>query len=173
MCAGGLNNVGVVIQAYLYRSQADIQFLVQERGRVRLCKGAYQEPADIAFPRKKDVDANYDRLSEMLLRGANEAGAPGLSPDGRIPPLPALATHDEKRIEHAKATMEKTGLPKQALEFQMLYGIRRDLQEKLAAEGYPMRVYVPYGTQWYPYTMRRLAERPANAWFFLSNYFRR
>ncbi len=173
MCARGLNNVGVVIQSYLYRSQADIQVLVQERGRVRLCKGAYQEPAEIAFPKKKDVDANYDRLAEMLVEGAKAAGAPGLSPDGRIPPLPALATHDEKRIERGKAYAEETGLPKEALEFQMLYGIRRDLQEKLAAEGYPMRVYVPYGTQWYPYYVRRLAERPANVWFFISNFFRR
>ncbi len=173
MRACGLNNAGVVIQSYLYRSQADVQALVEERGRVRLCKGAYQEPPNIAFPKKKDVDANYDRLVDMLIDGAKAAGAPALSPDGRFPPLPALATHDQKRIEHGKAYAEKIGLPKEAIEFQMLYGIRRDLQEELAAQGYPVRVYVPFGTQWYPYYMRRLAERPANIWFFVSNFFRK
>jgi proline dehydrogenase len=173
MCARGLNNVGVVIQAYLYRSQGDIRMLVKQRGRVRLCKGAYQEPPTIAFPKKKDVDSNYDRLAEMLLEGAKSSGAPAISPDGRTPPLPALATHDEKRIENSIAYANKIGLPKDTLEFQMLYGVRRDLQEQLASRGYPVRVYVPYGTQWYPYYVRRLAERPANVWFFLSNFFRR
>lgn len=173
MCRCGLDNLGVVIQAYLYRSQADIQKLVAAQARVRLCKGAYLEPPQIAFPRKRDTDANYDRLAEMLLDGAKAAGAPRVSPDGIVPPLPALATHDIKRIEHGKEYAGKIGLPREAIEFQMLYGIRRDLQETLAREGYPVRVYVPYGSQWYPYYMRRLAERPANVWFFISNYFRR
>jgi proline dehydrogenase len=173
MCRGGLSNIGVVIQAYLYRSLPDIRALVAERARVRLCKGAYQEPPEIAFPKKKDVDDQYDRLAELLIDGAKTAGSPTVSPDGRFPPLPALATHDEKRIEHGKAYAAQVGLPKEALEFQMLYGIRRDLQEALAAEGYPVRVYVPFGTQWYPYYVRRLAERPANVWFFISNFFRK
>jgi proline dehydrogenase len=169
----GLNNVGVVIQACLYRSQADIEALVGERSRVRLCKGAYLEPAELAYPKKKDTDANYDHLVEILLDGAKAAGAPQVSKDGKIPPLTALATHDLQRIEHGKEYARKIGLPREAVEFQMLYGIRRDLQESLAKEGYPVRVYVPYGLQWYPYYMRRLAERPANVWFFISNYFRR
>jgi len=140
--------------------------------RVRLCKGAYKEPADIAFPKKQDVDTSYDHLAHLLMDGALQYGCPQVSDDGRIPPIPALATHDEKRILNAKAYAQQIGLPKKALEFQMLNGIRRDLQESLAAEGYPVRVYVPYGTQWYPYFVRRLAERPANVWFFISNFFR-
>ena len=173
MCKRGLDNVGVVIQAYLYRSQADIQKITGRGGRIRLCKGAYQEPPQIAYPKKRDTDANFDRLAEIMIDGALACGAPTLSPDGKIPPLPALATHDEKRIAHGKRYAQQVGLPKEAIEFQLLYGIRRDLQDALAAEGYTVRVYVPYGTQWYPYYMRRLAERPANVWFFISNYFRR
>jgi proline dehydrogenase len=173
MCRRGLDNVGVVIQSYLYRSQEDIQALAGERARVRLCKGAYQEPPEIAFPKKKDVDDRYDRLAERLMDGSKAAGAPAGSADGKFPPIPALATHDVKRIEHGKDYARKIGLPKEAVEFQMLYGIRRELQETLAAQGYPVRVYVPYGTQWYPYYVRRLAERPANVWFFISNFFKR
>ncbi len=169
----GFDAVGIVIQSYLYRSEADIRRLMQGGGRVRLCKGAYQEPAEVAFPKKADVDRNYDHLVDLLLDGARQAGAPVASADGRIPPIPAIASHDELRIRHARKQAATLGLPKTALEFQMLYGIRRDLQETLAAEGYPVRVYVPYGTHWYPYFMRRLAERPANVWFFLSNFFRK
>lgn len=169
----GYQNVGIVIQAYLYRSEGDIETLVRECIKVRLCKGAYKEPAAVAYPKKQDVDAAYDRLAEKLMRGAVEQSCPQVSGDGKIPPAFSLATHDVRRITFAKTLAEKLGLPKQAIEFQMLYGIRRDLQESLAAEGYPVRVYVPYGTQWYPYFMRRLAERPANVWFILSNFFRR
>ncbi len=169
----GYDNVGVVIQAYLYRSEKDICHVVEQGGRVRLCKGAYDEPDAVAFPRKADVDANYDTLAALLLDGAVKAGAPQVSADGRIPPIPAFATHDEARAQSAQAEAHRLGLPKGAVEFQMLYGIRRDLQERLARQGYPVRVYVPYGTHWYPYLMRRLAERPANIWFFLSNFFRK
>jgi proline dehydrogenase len=169
----GFRNIGTVIQAYLYRSEADVRKLMDEGIWIRLCKGAYQEPAKVAFPKKRDVDANYDLLVSIMMDSAKAHGAPALSKDCRIPPLPALATHDPKRIEYGKAYAQKIGLPKEAMEFQMLHGIRRDLQEELAKEGYPVRVYVPYGTQWYPYFMRRLAERPANLWFILSNYFRK
>jgi proline dehydrogenase len=166
-------NLGVVIQSYLYRSVEDVSRLMEEETRVRLCKGAYKEPADIAFPKKKDVDDNFDRLTEMLIEGAKAAGSPHVSQNGKIPPIPAIATHDEKRIKHARAYADEVGLPKQAIEFQMLYGIRRDFQEQLTAAGYPVRVYVPYGSEWYPYFTRRLAERPANLWFFISNLVRR
>jgi proline dehydrogenase len=164
--------VGIVIQSYLYRSEGDIRQIVQEGGRVRLCKGAYQEPEEIAFPKKKDVDENYDRLGERLMDGSLASGS-RLREDGRVPPMPALATHDQKRIENAIQYAKGIQLPKEGLEFQMLHGIRRDLQESLAAQGYPVRIYVPYGTQWYPYFTRRLAERPANLWFFISNFFRK
>jgi proline dehydrogenase len=166
------DNVGLVVQAYLYRTEADLQILLAgERGtRIRLCKGAYKEPPDKAFPRKADVDANYVRLSKLLLDNARKLSPAAES--GRVPPLPALATHDEKMIKAAEAYVVSTGLPRQYFEFQMLYGIRRDLQQRLAGEGYRMRVYVPYGTEWYPYFMRRLAERPANVWFLLSNLVR-
>jgi proline dehydrogenase len=168
----GFDNTGVVIQSYLYRSGFDVSSLLEQRARVRLTKGAYSEPTDVAYPRKADVDSNYDRLAELLLGAALNDGAPPVSDDGRTPPIPAIATHDVRRIEFAQAHARRIGLPNRALEFQMLYGIRRDLQEQLAAAGYPVRVYVPYGTHWYPYFMRRLAERPANLWFFLINYFR-
>jgi proline dehydrogenase len=167
------DNVGIVIQSYLYRSEDDITQILKMNGRVRLCKGAYQEPEEIAFPRKRDVDANYDKLTELLVDGALSAGSLTISKDGKIPPIPAIATHDENRIDHAKVYIKKTGLALSAIEFQMLYGIRRDIQEQLATDGYPVRVYVPYGTEWYPYFTRRLAERPANLWFFISNLFRR
>jgi proline dehydrogenase len=169
----GFDNTGVVLQSYLYRSGYDASCLMQKHTRVRLTKGAYRESADVAYRRKADVDANFDRLTELLLGAALAAGSPVISADGRQPPIPAIATHDERRIEHAKAYAAQLGLPRTALEFQMLYGIRRDLQEALVAEGYPVRVYVPYGTHWYPYFMRRLAERPANVWFFLSNLVKR
>ena len=169
----GFDNLGVVIQAYLFRSEQDIRIVTRSGGRVRLCKGAYKESEEVAYPRKQDVDANYDRLAELLLDAAASAGSPLASGDGRVPPMPAIATHDPRRIQFARQYAQRIGLPKPALEFQMLYGIRRDLQEQLAADGYPVRVYVPYGTHWYPYFMRRLAERPANVWFFLSNLARR
>lgn len=169
----GYKNVGTVIQSYLYRSQKDVDRLMEQGIRVRLVKGAYQEAASIAFPQKREVDASFDRLTDALIQASVAHGSETVSHDGRTPPIPAIASHDEKRILHAKQAAERIGLPKQALEFQMLYGIRRDLQEQLAAEGYPVRVYVPYGSHWYPYFMRRLAERPANVWFFISNFFRK
>jgi len=173
MLAEGLDNVGVVIQSYLYRSEQDVRRLMQRATRVRLVKGAYKEPPEIAYPRKRDVDANFDRLTRMLIEGALAHDAPEVSEDGRVPPIPAIASHDENRIAYAIEAAKALGLPKRAIEFQILYGIRRDLQRRLAAEGYPVRIYVPYGTEWYPYFMRRLAERPANLWFFVSNLFRK
>lgn len=173
MCSDGFaDTVGIVIQSYLYRSEEDIRQLMEEKASVRLCKGAYRESPEIAFPEKADVDANYDYLAAMLIDGAMQNGSRGVSECGRFPPIPAIASHDEARINFAKDYAQKVGYPKEALEFQMLNGIRRDLQEQLAAEGYPVRVYVPYGTEWYPYFVRRLAERPANLWFFISNFFR-
>jgi proline dehydrogenase len=166
------DNVGIVIQSYLYRSETDIQQLMEDSAAVRLCKGAYKEPIEIAYPKKKNVDASFDQITSLLVDGAKRAGTPTLSSCGRFPPIPAIASHDEKRIDFAKAYAQKIGFPKAGLEFQMLNGIRRDLQESLSAEGYPVRVYVPYGTEWYPYFVRRLAERPANLWFFISNFFK-
>ncbi|MBI5295039.1 MAG: proline dehydrogenase family protein [Chloroflexi bacterium] len=173
MRAKGYLNTGTVLQSYLYRTEADTRRLVADGITIRMVKGAYQEPEDKAFPKKADVDANFDLLSKIMLDGELAAGTPRLSVDGRFPPIPAFGTHDEKRIAFAKQYAEKIGLPKDALEIQMLYGIRRDLQESLAQEGYPVRIYVPYGTHWYPYFMRRLAERPANLWFLISNFFRK
>lgn len=171
--AQGFDNTGVVLQSYLYRSEADLAHVLEQGGRVRLVKGAYDEPQTVAYPQKAQTDASYDRLATQLLEGAMKAGAPQISADGRIPPIPAIATQDLKRIQHVQAEIKRLGVPRGAMEFQMLYGIRRDLQNALVEQGYPLRVYVPYGTQWYPYYMRRLAERPANFWFFLSNFFRR
>ena len=167
----GYDNVGVVIQAYLYRSEDDIRKLLEDCYKVRLCKGAYKEPTNIAYPKMQDVNASYDRCAVLLINGALSNDCPKISSDGKIPPIPSLATHDPKRIDFAKIYADKVGLPKDALEFQMLNGIRRDLQEQLVKEGYWVRVYVPYGTEWYPYFMRRLAERPANLWFFIYNFF--
>jgi proline dehydrogenase len=150
--------VGVVIQAYLLRSKSDIEKLNAAGIRVRLCKGAYLEPATVAFAHKKDVDSNYLELMQLLL----DAGV-----------YPALATHDEKMIEAIKAYAASRGIGSDRFEFQMLYGIRRDLQQKLIAQGYRLRLYVPFGAAWYPYYMRRLAERPANVFFILRNLFRR
>ena len=174
MYQGGFrDHVGIVIQAYLFRSESDVRQLMEEAATVRLCKGAYKEPVEIAFPKKSDVDANFDLLTEIMIDGAQKTSTPALSTCGRFPPIPAIASHDEKRIVYAKAYAQKVGFPKASLEFQMPNGIRRDLQESLAAEGYPVRVYVPYGTEWYPYFVRRLAERPANLWFFISNFFKK
>ena len=147
-------NCGVVIQAALRRSTADIDRLVGLGARVRLCKGAYLEKPDIAFPDKQDVDAHYVRLMEQLLLHGN---------------YPGIATHDEAIIRHATGFVARNNIPRDRFEFQMLYGVRRDLQERLSREGYRMRVYIPFGTQWYPYLMRRLAERPANIVFILGN----
>ena len=147
-------NVGVVIQAALRRSTDDVAKLVRLGARVRLCKGAYLEKPDVAFPDKKDVDAHYVRLLEQLLPSGNYVG---------------IATHDEQIIAHAKQFAAANNIARDRFEFQMLYGVRRDLQEALAREGYRMRVYIPFGTQWYPYLMRRLAERPANIMFILGN----
>jgi proline dehydrogenase len=166
-----LDNCGVVLQAYLHRTEADVRNLMTQAGRVRLCKGAYLESPAISFARKSDTDANYDHLAHLLMDGALTAGSPTVSPDGKIPPLPAIASHDPRRLMDAKSYAQQIGLPKAALEFQMLYGIRRDLQEQMVQEGYPVRVYVPYGSEWYPYFVRRLAERPANLWFFIYNFF--
>jgi proline dehydrogenase len=161
--AGEFDNVGIVIQAYLYRSEADIAALCEAGAKVRLCKGAYKEPPNKAFPKKADVDQNYMRLTKMLL--SPEARAHGTRG--------AIATHDPNMIAAARQYAAEANVPRDEFEFQMLYGIRRELQRQLAEEGYAMRVYVPYGTEWYPYFMRRLAERPANVWFVLSNLFRK
>jgi len=167
----GYQNVGTAVQAYLYRAEADMRRMTQDKAVVRVVKGAYNEPPDKAFPKKADVDANYDLLTKILI-DASLANKSKLSKDGRIPPIPAIASHDEKRVAFAKQYADKVGLPKDGIEFQMLYGIRRDLQLQLVKEGYAVRVYVPFGTQWYPYFMRRLAERPANIWFFITNFFK-
>ena len=164
--------VGMVTQSYLFRAENDLRALLDEGARIRLVKGAYNEPPDKAYPKKTDTDANYDLLAKVAIDAAVKQESNAVSADGRIPPFVAIASHDEKRIAFARQYAEKVGLPKNGIEFQMLYGIRRDLQDRLAREGYPVRVYVPFGTHWYPYVMRRLAERPANIWFFISNYFR-
>jgi proline dehydrogenase len=150
--------VGAVIQSYLRRSQNDVERLLAQGIRIRLCKGAYKEPPDIAFQAKSEVDSNYIRLMQMLLKSGIYHG---------------LATHDENLIHEAKAFATRENIPRDAFEFQMLYGIRRDLQQSLVREGWRMRVYVPFGTEWYPYLMRRLAERPANLYFVVKNLFRR
>lgn len=156
------DNVGIVIQGYLYRSEADIQALVAMGAYVRLCKGAYKEPPAVAFPQKKDVDANMVKLSQLFFQSNGNGHRPYLQ----------LATHDEKLIGWAEQYTTDHHIERDRFEFQMLYGIRPDLQRKLVAQGYTMRVYVPYGTHWYPYFMRRLAERPANVIFLVSNLFK-
>jgi proline dehydrogenase len=168
-----LKNCGVVIQSYLYRSEDDVKGLSKLGTRIRLCKGAYNEPVKVAFPQKHDVDANFDRLTKLLIDGALESGSPVISDDGCVPPILAVASHDPHRLAFARDYAQEVGLSKGGLEMQMLYGIRRDLQIESVREGYPVRVYVPYGTEWYPYFVRRLAERPANLWFFVSNFFRK
>jgi proline dehydrogenase len=149
--------VGVVVQAYLYRSQADVEQLLADGIRVRLCKGAYDELPTVAFPRKSAVDANFLCLAKLLLSS---------------PLYHGLATHDETIVSALKAHAAAQGIDRDHFEFQMLYGVRRDLQRKLVSEGYKVRVYVPFGTEWYPYYMRRLAERPANVLFMAKNLFR-
>lgn len=151
-------HVGVVIQAYLYRSADDIAILTADGIRIRLCKGAYKEPPALAFPEKSAVDANYVRLTQSLLTSGIYHG---------------IATHDETMISATKQFVQQRGISKSSFEFQMLYGIRRDLQRSLVAEGYNVRVYTPFGAEWYPYFMRRLAERPANVLFLAKNMFKR
>lgn len=150
----GLNDVGIVLQSYLRRTYQDAEDLLKLPARIRICKGAYNEPPEIAFPDKKDTDANYVRVMQLLLSSGIYHG---------------IATHDPKMIEATIEFARREGIDKGAFEFQMLYGVRRDLQRQLARDGYHMRVYVPYGKHWYPYFMRRLAERPANVWFVLKN----
>ena len=149
--------VGAVIQSYLFRSEKDVEALLAERIRIRLCKGAYKEPAEVAFPKKADVDANYVKLMKMLLKSGVYHG---------------IATHDENMVRATIEFAQKEKIAASAFEFQMLYGVRRDLQQKLVKDGWRCRVYIPFGTEWYPYLMRRLAERPANAIFILKNLFR-
>lgn len=155
---GNAGHVGAVLQAYMRRSEADARELCAKGIRIRLCKGAYKEPADIAIQAKADVDANFLKLTEILLQSGVYHG---------------IATHDEAMINGTIAFAQKKNIPPSAFEFQMLHGIRRDLQEKLVRDGWGMRVYVPFGTEWYPYLMRRLAERPANVLFILKNALRR
>jgi proline dehydrogenase len=153
---GAAGHIGTVLQAYLYRTEEDARLLCAEGIRIRLCKGAYQESADLAFPRKQEVDANYLRVARQLLRSGIYHG---------------LATHDEKIIAEIKSWCAQQGIPRTAFEFQMLHGVRRNLQLRLAREGWSVRCYIPFGTEWYPYFMRRLAERPANLLFLARNYF--
>src|SRR6476660_7297139 len=147
-------NVGVVLQSYLYRTFADVQHANLLKARVRICKGAYKEPETVAYPEKKDVDSNYIRCMQELMTKGN---------------YPGIATHDEAIIREAKRFAKENKITADRYEFQMLYGVRRDLQDRLVRDGYRMRVYVPFGTQWYPYLMRRLAERPANVAFITGN----
>jgi len=150
-------NVGIVLQSYLYRTGSDVEQAIQARPRVRLCKGAYKEPAAVAYPEKREVDANYVKCMHALI----ERGT-----------YPGIATHDPAIIAEAKRFVKEQSIDTSRFEFQMLYGVRRDLQEQLVKDGYRMRVYVPFGTQWYPYLMRRLAERPANVAFITGNVVR-
>ena len=150
----GLNDVGIVLQSYLYRTYADAQELVKLPARIRICKGAYFEPPEVAYVDKKDVDANYVKVMQVLLSSGIYHG---------------IATHDPKMIDATIDFATREGIGKEKYEFQMLFGVRRDLQRQLARDGFNMRVYVPYGKHWYPYFMRRLAERPANIWFVLKN----
>jgi proline dehydrogenase len=152
-----LNDVGIVLQSYLRRTYDDAQELVKLPARIRICKGAYSEPPEVAFPDKKDTDDNYVKVMQLLLSSGVYHG---------------IATHDPKMIDATVDFAAREGIGKEKFEFQMLYGIRRDLQRQLARDGYNMRVYVPYGKHWYPYFMRRLAERPANIWFVMKNMFK-
>jgi len=150
----GLNDVGIVLQSYLRRTYDDAVDLLKIPARIRICKGAYMEPPEVAFPDKQDTDKNYLRVMELLLKSGIYHG---------------VATHDPKMIEGTLKFVKQEKIPRETFEFQMLYGVRRDLQRQLAREGFNMRVYVPYGKHWYPYFMRRLAERPANIWFVMKN----
>jgi proline dehydrogenase len=152
--AFGRDHVGVVLQSYLRRTAGDTETMIGLGARVRLCKGAYKEPADVAFPEKRDVDASFVACLERLLAKGH---------------YPGIATHDEAIIAHARAYAQRNGIARDRFEFQMLYGVRRDLQTALRRDGYRVRVYVPFGTHWYPYLMRRLAERPANMAFIVGN----
>jgi len=154
---GNANSVGTVIQSYLKRSESDVEKLLAENIRIRLCKGAYKESADIAFAAKADVDANYVKLMKILMKSGVYHG---------------LATHDESIIRQAQAFAMSEKLSRDSFEFQMLYGIRRDLQQRLVREGWRVRVYIPFGSEWYPYFMRRLGERPANVLFIARNFLR-
>jgi proline dehydrogenase len=154
---GHAGRVGAVIQSYLFRSERDVETLCTERIRIRLCKGAYKEPPEIAFQAKVDVDANFIKLMRILLKSGTYHG---------------IATHDPKMLDATIAFARSEKVAADAFEFQMLYGVRRDLQQQLVRDGWRMRVYIPFGTEWYPYLMRRLAERPANAIFILKNLFR-
>ncbi len=151
---GNQGRIGVVIQAYLFRSEADIRTLLEDGIRIRLCKGAYQEPANLAFPDKADVDKNFIHLAQRLVGSGVYHG---------------IATHDEAMIAATQQWVRSQKIDPSTFEFQMLYGVRRDLQKRLVAEGYRVRVYVPFGTEWYPYFMRRLAERPANVLFLAKS----
>jgi proline dehydrogenase len=155
-------SVGTVLQAYLFRTEADTERLLGEGIRIRLCKGAYKESAEIAFPAKADVDANYVKLMKRMVT---------FSKDGKGV-FCGIATHDEAIIDAMRAFVAEHGVAKSAFEFQMLYGVRRDLQHRLVAEGFGVRVYIPFGPEWYPYFMRRLAERPANVLFLIKNFFK-
>jgi proline dehydrogenase len=154
---GNENSVGTVIQSYMRSAEADVEKLLSERIRIRLCKGAYKEPEDVAFQKKSEVDASYVKLMKVLMKSGVYHG---------------LATHDEAIINEAKAFATREKIARNAFEFQMLHGIRRDLQQTLVKDGWGVRVYVPFGTEWYPYFMRRLAERPANVLFIAKNLFR-
>jgi proline dehydrogenase len=155
---GHAGRVGTVIQSYMLRSEADVEKLLADGIRIRLCKGAYKEPPEFAFQKKSEVDANYIKLMKILMKSGIYHG---------------LATHDENIIKEAKAFATRESIPRDAFEFQMLHGIRRDLQQSLVRDGWRMRVYIPFGTEWYPYFMRRLAERPANVFFIVKNMLRR
>jgi proline dehydrogenase len=155
---GHAGHVGAVIQAYLHRSEADVLALCAKGIRIRLCKGAYKEKPEIAFQEKSEVDANFVKLMKILLKSGTYHG---------------IATHDPQMIDATIAFARAENVPADRFEFQMLYGVRRDLQEQLVRDGWRMRVYIPFGTEWYPYLMRRLAERPANLIFILKNLFRR
>jgi proline dehydrogenase len=155
-------SVGTVLQAYLYRTAEDAERLLRQGIRIRLCKGAYQEGPAVAFAAKADVDANYVGLMQRMVTYAKDG----------VGVFCGIATHDERIVDAMRAFVRERGVAKSAFEFQMLYGVRRDLQRRLAWEGYGVRVYVPFGAAWYPYFMRRLAERPANVLFLARNYFR-
>jgi proline dehydrogenase len=151
------DNVGIVIQTYLYRSDQDVDEVLKLGGRIRLCKGAYKEPKEIAFPKKQQVDENFVKLMEKMLPSGIYHG---------------IATHDERLIQKTKEFAQEKNVPKQDFEFQLLYGIRTELARQLIKDGYNVRIYIPFGRQWYPYFMRRLAERPANLFFFIKNFLR-
>lgn len=151
------DNVGIVIQSYLYRSEKDVDDVLALGGRIRLCKGAYKEPKEIAFPKIEQVDESFMRLTEKMLKSGIYHG---------------IATHDDKLIEKTKKFAQQNNIPKESFEFQLLYGIRTELVRQLIKDGYNVRIYIPFGRQWYPYFMRRLAERPANLIFFIKNFIR-